>query len=180
MRVAADRNAPPGMTTEEQCRNERDHVNPSGNPSCGPRALSGWSPQPLPADTTLKRRVDRVLVGNVPAMVMVVVVVALLNVAPHLPTRAGLVMDGLAALVGGGWCSLNFWRCRHAHCLVTGVGWLALSVFVFVEGGIGRSSIGGNEQPVFLAVLAVALIFETTWYLARHTHAIGPDRPVNC
>lgn len=180
MRVAADRNAPPEPTSENWRRNERDHGDRPGNPSCGPRAVCGWSPQPLPADTALKRRVDRVLVGNVAAIVMVIVVVALLNLAPHLPTRAGLVVDGLAALVGGGWCSLNFWRCRHAHCLVTGVGWLALSVFVFVEAGIGRSSIGGNEQPVFLAILAAALIFEITWYLARHTHAIGPDRHVNC
>ncbi|MGH9206929.1 MAG: hypothetical protein ACRD1G_10280 [Acidimicrobiales bacterium] len=140
----------------------------------GPRALCGWSPQPLPADTAVKRRVDRLLVGNAPAIVMVATVIALLNVAPHLPIRAGLAVDGVAALIGGGWCSLNFWRCRHARCLVTGLGWLGLSVFVFVEAGLGHSSIGGNEQPVLLAVLAAALIFEIAWYLARHTQAVGP------
>ncbi|MGH7775570.1 MAG: hypothetical protein ACREPI_00115 [Candidatus Dormibacterales bacterium] len=176
MRLTADRIAPLGATTEEHRRNGRDPADVQGNPSWGPRALCGWSPEPLPADTALKRRVDRVLVGNLPAIVMVATVVALLNLVPHIPLRAGLAIDGLAALIGGGWCSLNFWRCRHAHCLVTGVGWLALSLFVFVEAGIGHSSMGGDEQPLFLAVLAAALIFEFAWYLARHTQAIGPAR----
>lgn len=135
------------------------------NSSCGRRALCGWSPPPLPADTALKGRADRILVGTAPAVVMVAMVIGLLNLAPHLPIRAGLTIDGVAAFVGGTWCSLNFWRCHHAHCLVTGIGWLALSVFAFFESGLGHSVIGGNEQPVFLGVLAVALIFECGWYV---------------
>ena len=86
------------------------------------RALCGWSPASLPADTSLKRAADIVRVGNVAAVGVLVVVIGLLNLAPHLPLRPSLVVDGLAALVAGGWCSLNFWRCRHAHCLITGPG----------------------------------------------------------
>ncbi|MGH9298455.1 MAG: hypothetical protein ACRDZT_00895 [Acidimicrobiales bacterium] len=171
--MTTNRIAHPDASTEELRRNQRDSGNGHADPSSGPRALCGWSPQPLPADTALKRRVDRVLVGNLPAIVMVAAVVAFLNIAPHLPIRAGLAVDGIAALFGGGWCSLNFWRCRHAHCLVTGFGWLALGVFVFVEAGIGHSIIGGYEQPVFLGVLAIALIFECGWYHARHTNAVA-------
>jgi hypothetical protein len=140
----------------------------------GARALCGWSPPPLPADTTAKRRADRVLVGTVPAVAVVAGVVALLNVAPLLPVRGELALEGVAALAAGGWCVLNFWRCRHAHCLATGPGWLALSPFLFTEAGLGRSLIAGDEQLVFLGILAAALLLEAAWYLARRTNAIGP------
>jgi hypothetical protein len=49
------------------------------------------------------------------------------------------------------------------------VGWLALSAFAFIETGLGHSVIGGYEQPVFLGVLALALVFECGWYLAYHS-----------
>jgi len=39
----------------------------------------------------------------------------------------------------------------------------------FVESGFGCSIIGGDDQPVFLAVL----VFECSWYLTRHTNAVG-------
>ena len=54
-------------------------------------------------------------------------VIALLNLAPHLPERGNLAVDGLAALAAAAWCGLNFWRCRPAHCIVTSTGWAALS-----------------------------------------------------
>ncbi len=143
--------------------------------SCGARGLCGWSPTTLPADTSMKRRADLIRGGNFGAVATFVIVVALLNLAPHLPLRGDLTVVGLAALAGGGWCSLNFWRCRHAHCLVSGPGWLAFAVFVFVEAGLGRSLIGGNEQPVFLGLLALALAFEGAWFLLRRTNAVVPS-----
>jgi hypothetical protein len=157
-------------------RHDESRVETAPGTSGGPRALCSWSPVPLPADTGLKGRVDRLLVGNAPAFVMVAVVLGLLNLGPHLPIRATLALDELAALVGGTWCSLNFWRCRHAHCLVTGAGWLALSLFAFTESVLGHSVIAGYEQLVLLGVLAAALIFEYGWYLTRHTNAIGPGQ----
>jgi hypothetical protein len=84
-----------------------------------------------------------------------------------------MAVDGLAALAAAAWCGLNFWRCRHAHCIVTSTGWAALSLLAFTEAGLGRSLIGGNEQPVFLVVLAAAVAFEVGWRLARGTSAIG-------
>ena len=90
-----------------------------------------------------------------------------------MPVRASLGGDGLAALVAGGWCSLNFWRCRQAHCLVTGAGWLVLALFAIVETGIGRSVIHGGEQIIFLAVLAAGLLFEGGWYLTQRTNAFS-------
>jgi hypothetical protein len=162
-------------TTTDQSRPDR-----SGGvaPPSGGRALCGWSPPSLSADTKAKRLVDRVLIGAVPALVVLAVVVALLNVAPHLPLRAALVLVGLAALAAGGWCSLNFWRCRHAHCLVTGPGWLGFGLFCFAEAGVGHSLVGGYEQPVFLGILALAVAFEAGWRWAKGTNAVTLARPL--
>lgn len=136
-------------------------------------AHRAWSPPDLPADTPLKRRADRLLPRRgVPVVVYFAVIVGLLSLAPHLPVRAGLAADGLAALAGGTWCGVNFWRCRRAHCVVSETGWLALSVLAFTGAGLGHSLIGGYEQPVFLAVLAAALAFECAWRRARGTSAI--------
>ncbi len=99
-------------------------------------------------------------------------VIALLLVAPYLSKRTELAVEGLAALAAGAWCSANFWRCCHAHCLVTGTGWLGLSIFAFTEAGVGHSLIAGYEQPVFLGILLVGLAFEAYWYLTRGTNAL--------
>jgi hypothetical protein len=108
---------------------------------------------------------------------VVIIVVGLLNVAGHISAQPSLVVVGLAGLAAGGWCSLNFWRCRHAHCLITGPGWLAFGVFALVEALLGHSLIAGYEQPVFLSILAVAVLFEISWYLSHHTNAVAsPSR----
>jgi hypothetical protein len=143
--------------------------------SCSPAALWGWSPPPRPADTALKRLVDRLLPRTgLPAVLCFAAVIGLLSLARVLPAPSYLVIDGLAALAAGGWCALNFWRCRHAHCLVSGAGWLGLGGFALVEAGFRHSVIGGDEQLVFLGVLAAALLFEGVWSLARGTNAVAP------
>lgn len=141
--------------------------------SCVPRAFWGWSPPPLAADTPQKRRVDRLLPRTgLPLLLYFATVIGLLKLAPLLPRPLELAVDGAAALAAGGWCGLNFWRCRHAHCLISGAGWLGLSLLAFVEAGLGRSLIGGDEQLVFLGVLVVALVVECAWYLATGTNAL--------
>jgi hypothetical protein len=142
----------------------RPPVDP-GLACCSPAlGLWGWSPPLLAADTPLKRWADRVLPrSGLPIFLYFAIVAALLNLAPHLPLRGALAVDGLAALLGGGWCSLNFWRCRHAHCLVTGGGWSLLALFAFAEAGIGRTYIGGNEGLALLGLLAAGLLFEAAW-----------------
>jgi hypothetical protein len=147
----------------------RPHIQVS---CCAPGAQRRWFPPALPADTPIKRRVDQLLprTGR-PAVGYFVAVFALLGLAQVLPAPAYLVVDAIAFLAGGGWCALNFWRCRHAHCLVTGTGWLALALFAVAETGVGHSLIGGDEQLVFVAVLGVGLVFEVSWYLAHRTNA---------
>jgi hypothetical protein len=148
---------------------------PGATPNCcGPTALFGWSPPPLPADTELKRRVDRLLPrSGVPFVLFFAAVVALLNVGAILPVRLDLVAVSVASLSAGGWCAVNFWRCRHAHCVITGTGWLALAGFTLFEAGLGRSLIHGDEGLVFLGVLAAGLVFEGVWSVARGTNAVS-------
>lgn len=142
-------------------------------PAATGRACCGWSPPDLPADSTAKARVDRLLPRTgAGAIVYFVAVAGLLGLAGHLPSRLGLVTDGVAAVAAGGWCLLNFWRCRHAHCVVSGAGWTALAVVAFTAAAIGHSLIGGHEQLGFLVVLIVALGFEAGWYLRHDTNAL--------
>lgn len=152
-----------------------DSCSPLG---CGPaRGMWGWSPPTLPADTVLKRRVDRILPRSGAPLVMYwAVVIGLLAVAAQLPLRGALFMDGLAAVVGGGWCSLNFWRCRHAHCVATGFGWLAFSTVIFTEAALGRTFIDGNEQRVLAGLLVAGLAFEALWCWARGSNAMVSRR----
>ncbi len=137
------------------------------------RALFGWPPPARPPSTRLQRAADRIFPATGAGCALyLVAVIAVLGIAPHLPVRADLAGDGLAALAAGSWCAANFWRCGQAHCLVDGAGWLILAVLAFTEAGLGRSVIGGSEQAVFLGVLVVALAFECGWRLVHGTNAI--------
>lgn len=136
--------------------------------------MSCWSVPPLlPADTAAKRRADRFLPRTCGQQVLFIgAVLALLIVGSYLPVRAGLAVEAAAALIGGGYCIVSFWRCRWAHCAISGGGWLGLSLFAFTEAGLGHSAIGGREQLVFLGVLMASLAFEGAYYLARGTNAV--------
>lgn len=139
------------------------------------RALWGWSPADLPADTAWKRRADRCLprTGVGVALYFLAIVVGL-NVSAVLPRRPELVVVGLCAAAAGAWCAVNFWRCRHAHCLVGGAAWPALAVFCFAEAGLGRTLIGGDEGLVFSGILVAAIALEAVWTCVRGTNALSP------
>ena len=141
---------------------------------CVGRASKGWSPPSLPADTQLKRLVDRFLPrAGMPVVVFFAVAIGTLSLASLVSNPAAeLVLEGSTALAAGGWCALNFWRCRHAHCLVTGVGWLGLSLLAFMEAGLGRSVIGGYERGLFVVVLVIGCVFEAAWQITHGTKAM--------
>ncbi len=137
------------------------------------RALCGWSPADLPADTPLKRLVDRYMPRTgLPVIAFYLTIIGMLLVAGFLPRRPQLGLDALTFLAAGGWCAANFWRCRHAHCLVDGAGWLALSIFTFGEAALGRTYNWGDEQLVFIAVLLLSIAFELVWSARRGTNAL--------
>lgn len=154
------------------------HPHNSGNSAAedtqpGTTALFGWSPPRLPADSRTKRWVDKTLPATgAPVIAYFGTVLALVATSALLPTRPGLITVAIAALGGSVWCTANFWRCRHAHCLVTGAGWLALSGFTAAEAILGRSLIGHAEPVAFLAVFAASLAFERYWVSRRGGNAV--------
>lgn len=144
---------------------------------CG-KGAPGWSPPDLPADTSVKRWLDRLLPRTgMPSVLFWAAVIALLLVAPHLSVRLELAVDGLAGLAGSAWCGTNFWRCRHAHCVVTSGGWGALALLAFVAAGLELGGVAGFWQLAFLGVFAVGLAFEGIWYLFHRTNAVMAHPP---
>lgn len=153
---------------------EPSRTRPVATKPCGPTALFGWSPPASPADTRARRLVDTYFLGSIPTVVTFVLASALVNIAPHVATLVQfLLLTAVASLLAGGWCATNFWRCRQAHCLIDGIGWLALAAFSLVEAAIGRSFTGDNEGTIFTAVLVVSLGFEFIWTRTHGTNAVG-------
>jgi len=78
----------------------------------------------------------------------------------------------MTTLAASTYCLLNFWRCREAHCMVSGAGWALLARFEFVEPALGRSLIDRVEGLAFLIVLAVAICFEGLWRARYGTNSV--------
>lgn len=148
---------------------------PTGRPV---RVCCRVKPASLPADTAGRRVADAaVRLGDVGGgWLLVGVIVGLFVLSAFLPVRGALALDVAAFALGAGYCLLNFWRCREAHCVVTGVGWAALALFTAVELVRGASVVGGLEQLVFLGILVVAFGFEAAWRARTGTNALGASR----
>jgi hypothetical protein len=50
---------------------------------------------------------------------------------------------------------------------------LAFGLFALAEASFGHSMIAGYEQPVFMGILGVAMLFELVWYTVHRTNAIA-------
>lgn len=131
------------------------------------------SPPRLPADTRMMRLADRIQPRGPWQWVYFAAVAVAIGAAPSLPTRAGLALAAGATLAGSAWCLVNLWRCREAHCVVTGFGWAALFALIVAEAAIGRSVIRGTESLVFVAILVVAICFEWGWQMRYGSNALS-------
>lgn len=120
----------------------------------------------------------RVIYSSPGFLVLFGLIAAIFLVAPLFPRHTYFALSGVAFVAGAAWCGFNFWRSRHAHCLVTTIGWSALAALTFVETAQGRSLIAGDEQLVFLGVLGVGLVFEAAWVRAFGTSAVRLRRPL--
>lgn len=86
-----------------------------------------------------------------------------ISAAGRLPTTPGLALGAATTLVASSYCLLNFWRCREAHCIISGTGWAALGLFETAEIAVGHSLIHRNEGAAFVAILVIAFAFEAFW-----------------
>lgn len=132
-------------------------------------------PDRLPDDSRGKRFADRILPRGLWMCLFFAAVAVAVFGAPHLPARPGLALEATATLAAGSYCLLNFWRCREAHCILSGSGWSALALFEFVELGLGRSLIDRAEGLVFLVILAVAYGFEAWWRASHGTKVLSTE-----
>lgn len=123
------------------------------------------SPPSLPGDSAATRVVDHVLPRGGWRCVFFVAVAVGLSVP-------NLLVGTVVTLAASAYCLLNFWRCREAHCIVSGTGWAVLSVFEVVEVARGHSLIHGDESLVFLVILALAIAFEVFWRVRHGTNAV--------
>ncbi|MFZ0918714.1 MAG: hypothetical protein WB807_07005 [Candidatus Dormiibacterota bacterium] len=129
-------------------------------------------PPRLSADTRAKQMADRLLPKGIAQWVYFAIVAAGVAIAPTLPLRPGLGLALAATVAASWWCLVNFWRCREAHCVVTGVGWAALATLEVVELSLGRSFLFGSEGLFFIAILILALAFEGLWRARHGTSAL--------
>jgi hypothetical protein len=121
------------------------------------------SPPHLEADTPAKRVVDRILPSGARRCVFFIAIAAGISAAGQLPTTAGLAAGAATTFLAGGYCLLNFWRCREAHCIISGTGWALLALFEAAELAVGHSLIHRNEGAAFAAILVIAVAFEVFW-----------------
>jgi hypothetical protein len=151
-------------------------MNRSSDPARpGPSSASPGSflsPARLASDSSLKRLADRLLPTGTGQWIFFGAVVAAVSLAPNLSRRGGLALAAVATLAGSAWCLVNFWRCREAHCIVSGLGWAVLGALGVLETGLGHSLIGGYGGAVFIAVLVVAYMFEFVWRARYGTNAV--------
>lgn len=134
------------------------------------------SPPRLTADTPAKRFADRLLPKGIGQWIFFAAVAVGVGTAPALPLRPGLVLALASTIAASSWCLVNFWRCREAHCVVSGVGWAALAALEVVELAVDRSFLFGSEGLFFIAILVVALVFEGFWRNRHGTNAITSQR----
>lgn len=146
-------------------------MQPAGRTARRPTGVFG-SPPRLTADTDAKRAIDLVLPIGAWRYAFFIAIAVGISAADQLPNTPGLVLGAATTLVAGGYCMLNFWRCREAHCIISGTGWAALGLFEAAEIVLGHSLIHRNEGAVFVAILIVAVVFEAYWRTRHGSNAI--------
>lgn len=130
------------------------------------------SPPRLKADTRTKRMIDRVLPTGASRCAFFVAIAVGVSAAGQLPTTPGLAVGAVTTFVASSYCLLNFWRCREAHCIISGTGWSALGLFETAEIAVGHSLIHRNEDAAFVAILVIAVAFELYWRTRYGTNAL--------
>jgi hypothetical protein len=148
---------------------------PNIQPTARPTARSTGilcSPPRLKADTDAKRVIDRILPTGAWRCAFFIAIAVGISAAGQLPTTPGLALGAATTFGASGHCLLNFWRCREAHCIISGSGWAALGLFETAEIALGQSLIHRNEGAVFVVILGAAVAFEAFWRTRHGTNAL--------
>lgn len=99
------------------------------------------------------------------------------QLADQLPSRYAMLPAAVYCLLLGGWCSLNFARCREAHCLITGAGFDALAIAALVAVGIDAHWYN-LLSLLILPLLIAGVAFEVVWTRRHGENAVRSARNV--
>lgn len=135
-------------------------------------------PPMLPGRSRLHRIADRFLRG-VYALGNLGLLTILLGgffVASVLPDHVGVWLAAALYLAAGLYCSVNFWRCREAHCVVTGIGFTALGVGLLGAGAGVPNLISEHNGLILLGTLVLAVGFEAVWRAVHGSNAVRRER----
>ena len=83
----------------------------------------------------------------------------------------GLALTAAYLAIHGSYCLANFFRCREAHCIITGTGWSVLAA-IAAGGALARHDVRGEVWNAFLAVTIAGFAFEAAWKTMRGTTAL--------
>jgi hypothetical protein len=144
---------------------------PTGHTTVRPAGIL-CSPPPLKADTGANRVIDRILPTGAWRCALFIAIAVGISAAGQLPTTSGLALGAATTFIASGYCLLNFWRCREAHCIISGTGWAALGLCETAEIALGHSLIHRNEGAVFVVILVIAVAFEAFWRTRHGTNAL--------
>lgn len=150
------------------------------SPLAGCMSLLCERPPPLAQTRPWHRSSDRFLERSRPLIVPVFVALGFFAsvAADQMPARPALLPAAAFFTLVGGWCGLNFARCREAHCVVTGAGYSGLAVAAFAAFILDQHWTG-PLWAASLAVLAVAVVFQASWAAWRGSTAIKAGRSSN-
>ena len=132
------------------------------------------APPRRPAHNRVERILDWYVTLTAPFLrgcMVFFVVGAVAVVSVRLGPTAGLALTAAYLTVHSTYCLSNFVRCREAHCIVTGSGWLVLAV-VAAGGAVMGQDIRPEVWDTFLVVSAAGFGFEFVWKAARGSSAL--------
>ena len=132
------------------------------------------SPPASPARTIFEHAVDRyVAVANpfLRGCLVFLVVGAVAVASVRLGPEAGLTLVAAYLIIHATHCLANFLRCREAHCIVTGTGWLVLAG-VAAGGALTQQDVRSAVWDAFLAVTIAGFGFEFVWKAIRGSSAL--------
>ena len=131
------------------------------------------APPPSPAANLWERTLDTYV--NLTAPVLRGCWAPALGAGVFLVSRwaggAGLYVSAAYFAAYGTYCLANFARCREAHCIVTGIGWLILAAVALGGALTGQGSLS-QVWTAFLIVFVLGHGFELVWAATRHTHVL--------
>jgi hypothetical protein len=120
---------------------------------------------------------DRFLIATRPAVVPAGLLLGVLagQLASQLPSGYAMLPAVVYFLALGGWCSLNFARCREAHCLISGAGFDALAIAALVAVGLDRHWYD-LLTLLIVPVLVADIVFEAAWASRQGSDTVRSGR----